>query len=35
VEARTTRTGKLRIVLEAGDMQGLAKLWSTVRAKLG
>ena len=34
VSARSTRNGKLRVVLEADDADGLAKLWSSVRKRL-
>jgi ParB-like chromosome segregation protein Spo0J len=34
VDAKTTRSGKLRVVLEAEDRAGLAKLLSSVRKKI-
>ena len=34
VDARTTRSGKLKVVLEAEDRAGLAKLWRSFKKKL-
>jgi len=34
IDARTTRSGKLRVVLEADDRQGLGRLWRSFSKKL-
>jgi ParB family chromosome partitioning protein len=35
VQARTTRSGKLRVVLEAADKKSLERLWRSLSKKLG